>query len=119
MAYEKQTWNSGDTITAQKLNHMEDGIAGGTLVIGGFSSAEGSPELVGTSDKTWQEIYNAMVAGVRCVVVIADTDGCSQLTITASFHEGGVYGFGINHPGGSYTATTTSADGYPAARGVV
>lgn len=26
MAYEKQTWNKGDTITAEKLNHMEDGI---------------------------------------------------------------------------------------------
>ena len=29
MAYEKQTWATGDTITAQKLNHMEDGIAAG------------------------------------------------------------------------------------------
>ncbi len=27
MSYEKQTWNKGDTITAEKLNHMEDGIA--------------------------------------------------------------------------------------------
>lgn len=27
MAYEKQTWVVGDTITAEKLNHMEDGIA--------------------------------------------------------------------------------------------
>lgn len=27
MAYEKQTWKKGDTITAEKLNHMEDGIA--------------------------------------------------------------------------------------------
>ena len=27
MAYEKQTWETGDTITAAKLNHMEDGIA--------------------------------------------------------------------------------------------
>ena len=26
MAYEKQTWQNGDTITAEKLNHMEDGI---------------------------------------------------------------------------------------------
>ena len=29
MAYEKQTWQTGDTVTAAKLNHMEDGIAGG------------------------------------------------------------------------------------------
>ena len=27
MAYSKQTWQTGDTITAAKLNHMEDGIA--------------------------------------------------------------------------------------------
>lgn len=26
MAYEKQTWQTVDTITADKLNHMEDGI---------------------------------------------------------------------------------------------
>lgn len=29
MAYTKQTWATGDTITAAKLNHMEDGIAAG------------------------------------------------------------------------------------------
>lgn len=27
MAYDKQTWVSGEIITATKLNHMEDGIA--------------------------------------------------------------------------------------------
>lgn len=26
MAYEKQTWQTGDVITQEKLNHMEDGI---------------------------------------------------------------------------------------------
>ena len=29
MSYTKQTWATGDVITAQKLNHMEDGIGGG------------------------------------------------------------------------------------------
>lgn len=28
MSYTKQTWTTGDTVTASKLNHMEDGIAG-------------------------------------------------------------------------------------------
>ena len=28
MAYEKQTWANGDVITQEKLNHIEDGIAG-------------------------------------------------------------------------------------------
>lgn len=35
MAYTKQTWQTGETITAEKLNHMEDGIAGAG---GGVSS---------------------------------------------------------------------------------
>ncbi len=26
MSYTKQTWETGDTITAEKLNHIEDGI---------------------------------------------------------------------------------------------
>lgn len=29
MAYEKHTWTTGETITATKLNNIEDGIAGG------------------------------------------------------------------------------------------
>lgn len=29
MAYEKQTWETGDVITAEKLNHMESGIEDG------------------------------------------------------------------------------------------
>ena len=27
MSYEKQTWTTGETITAEKLNHLEDGVA--------------------------------------------------------------------------------------------
>lgn len=26
MSYEKQTWTSGEVITAEKLNHIEDGV---------------------------------------------------------------------------------------------
>lgn len=34
MSYTKQTWQTGDTVTAERLNHMEDGIAGeGALII--------------------------------------------------------------------------------------
>lgn len=35
MAYEKNTWASGDVVTSAKLNHMEDGIAdsGGIVTV--------------------------------------------------------------------------------------
>ena len=33
MSYEKQTWTSGEVITAEKLNHIEDGVEKGTKLI--------------------------------------------------------------------------------------
>ena len=42
MAYEKQTWQTGDVITQEKLNHIEDGIAG----------AGGSGKRIFTADMT-------------------------------------------------------------------
>lgn len=33
MSYIKQEWNTGDVITAEKLNHMEDGISSGNRLI--------------------------------------------------------------------------------------
>ena len=54
MAYTPNTWATGDTITAAKLNNMEQGIAsaggGGVFIVN---------ESNGTLDKTWQEISDA------------------------------------------------------------
>lgn len=59
MAYTKQTWNNGDIITADKLNHMEDGIAsGGTLIVHITYGSESSTDAQ-VMDKTVQEILDA------------------------------------------------------------
>lgn len=54
MAYTPTNWQTGDTITAEKLNNMEQGIAsagdGGLLIVN---------ESNHTLDKTWQEISDA------------------------------------------------------------
>lgn len=67
MAYEKQTWVTGEVITKEKLNHMEDGIA---------NSGGGSGESfiihidseTGEADKTWREVFDALASGkyVNC-----------------------------------------------------
>ena len=59
MSYEKQTWNTGDTITDDKLNHMEDGISSvGSLVVNYVFG-----ESTDTLDKTYAEIRSALLAG--------------------------------------------------------
>lgn len=55
MSYTKYTWQTGEVITAEKLNHMEDGIsAGGSLNVT-------APQWA--LDKTWNEIAEAIRSG--------------------------------------------------------
>lgn len=60
MAYSKTTWANGDVITAAKLNNMENGIDGATSLIAAIT-IDGDDK---TLDKTWQEIYDALAAGI-------------------------------------------------------
>ena len=65
MSYTPTNWETGDTITAEKLNKLEQGVAnaggsagGGVLVV---------HDVDGTLDKTWQEILDAPLAIVKDV----------------------------------------------------
>lgn len=72
MAYTKNTWATGDVVTAAKLNHMEDGIAGagsggsggGTLLIT-LTDNGGNP----TVDKTFAEITAAIDDGIMPILI--------------------------------------------------
>jgi len=71
MSYVKNTWATGDVVTADKLNHIEDGIAsaGGILPIGVTIDTDPiTSSTVQTLDHTWQEIYNAAQNKVYPVV---------------------------------------------------
>ena len=77
MAYTPKTWECGETITAEKLNHIEDGIAdassgGGTtpLILEVVSTREATAEecedgggVVYTYNHTWQEVHDALLQG--------------------------------------------------------
>lgn len=63
MSYTPTNWETGDTITAEKLNKLEQGVAnaggstgGGVLVV---------HDVDGTLDKTWQEIMDAPLAIIK------------------------------------------------------
>ena len=62
MSYTPNTWTTGDTITAAKLNNIEQGIAnaGGVLIC--TSSYDGDLDKY-VLDKTAQEIYEAFTGG--------------------------------------------------------
>lgn len=109
MAYEKNTWARGDVVTSAKLNHMEDGIAGRTLVIGGFmTNNHGSFE--GTSDKTWQEIHDALVAGKECISIIQDGDSVYREVFVSAKYSAETSKYIIS---GEITAECNSSEGYP------
>ena len=78
MSYSKQTWETGDTITADKLNHMEDGIANagsgggggggsGAFVVTFDITNDGG--FVVTCDKTASEIISAYSDGLVCASI--------------------------------------------------
>lgn len=110
MAYEKQEWNCGDTITADKMNHIEDGIeyiedgieaalSGGALFVK-YDYSEGTGNTITYYfDKTWQEVHDALVAG-RVVTANAILQTASNLTdglmdyITTATENNGNYHIG-------------------------
>lgn len=68
MSYEKQTWATGDVITAEKLNHMEDGIAGdeaNKFIVNITDNGDSTY----SSDKTAKEIYEANESGMTPVAI--------------------------------------------------
>lgn len=71
MSYEKQNWVTGEVITANKLNHMEDGIANaGTLICGLTYVAGESGQRRLT--KTYGEVKEALDAGKNIMLIDSD-----------------------------------------------
>lgn len=69
MSYEPHTWVAGETVTPSKLNNIEQGIANnsGVMIVN---------DNDGTLDATWQEIYDAMEAGIP--VFIKEVESAEQ-----------------------------------------
>lgn len=61
MSYSPTTWNTGDTITASKMNKIENGVAEGSSLICNCTYNSSTDKY--TLDKTLQEIYNALLVG--------------------------------------------------------
>lgn len=67
MSYTPTTWTTGDTITATKLNKLENGVAnaGSVLICNTSFSAQTQTFVL---DKTVQEIYDALLSGTPAYI---------------------------------------------------
>ena len=63
MSYTQHEWTTGETITAAKLNNIEEGIEEAAQSGGGGSLIVHYDNTTGEMDKTVQEIYDAMTSG--------------------------------------------------------
>lgn len=107
MAYTKQTWQTGEVITAEKLNHMENGIGSCVMTVNATTEND-----VTTLDKTWQEIHDAIAAGKLVIIPIIGATNAEMEIITSAVSDTGfkIFIFG-NTESAKYLADT--ADGYP------
>ena len=85
MSYSEYTWQTGETITAEKLNNMENGITqiAGNLpvcITTHYDNATSSNIM----DKTYQELYDLVSNGIFVYVIMGDLSSggfCRQCPI--------------------------------------
>lgn len=111
MPYEKHTWQTGETITAEKLNNIEEGIntlnAGGCLYIEILSID--SENNTATLSKTFEEINNAFHNNLN--IVLSDSSEGYVYQLTYMFPDY-VYGWNYSPPGSlSTTILNVESDG--------
>ena len=111
MSYTPTEWNSGDVITAEKLNNIESGISNTRLIV--------EEALNGSLNKTWKEIYNALTANIPVFIKPNDGLGVTMCPVTAADSQSGLYAVGciviniFDYSVASIIYTTDSENGYP------
>lgn len=119
MSYTPHTWQAGETVTAEKLNVLEQGVAdaggGGTLLVTVTEQADtpSSGYTTVTMNKTWQELRDAIVSGVTPVFCAHYVDEYVEdwnlVVILDVFYVDGAYGTRA----GDQDFATDSPNGYP------
>lgn len=71
MAYIPTEWQTGDIITAEKLNKLENGVAG---IGNGVVLAEWTGPELDTLSLTWKQIYDYALAGIPVFTVYSEPD---------------------------------------------
>ena len=111
MSYTPTEWQTGDVITAEKLNNMESGIAGATEVLLVNVIYDGmAPQSL---DKKCADIKNALAAGklLTCRAVLPTEEETPYIFFTVAgcvFHAVGGCAIDLIMPGGTTTGQFTA-----------
>lgn len=100
MAYNKTTWQNGDTITAEKLNNMENGIANLPIMIVTVHEEDIGGDYSDMTDYSSSEIIAAIDAGKLVFVNYYNTwlmaskelDGSNSVLLTSGIVQNPVQG---------------------------
>ena len=112
MAYTPTTWSSGDTITATKLNKIEQGIVGVGGILGVTATIDSTTGFV-TLNKTWQEIHDALIAGENVNIVASVENTVVIYFVDMVDVSNNVYSIHSFNTMDNVNFSTDSASGYP------
>ena len=108
MSYTPTEWATGDVVTADKLNKIEEGIAGAVGVL--VATCDPTTD---TLDKTWSDI------NASPLTVVKINEGANNLTMpvmattNSSENSFNVFCFYLEAESFTMSFEATSADGYP------
>lgn len=89
MAYEKHNWQTGEVITEELLDHMEEGIAegvAGNITLLNIVDVEVGSVFESQINATWQEIFNAFSNGPVFLKLVTGDDNISMSSVTNVLH---------------------------------
>ena len=108
MSYEKQTWKTGDIITSEGLNHIEDGIANNNIYFLNIIETldEDNNVTIQRLDKTFTEIEQAVSSNKMIIFKKQRIFSEEESATLFSFLQG------IGKQDGRYVLSTTEGDIY-------
>ena len=113
MSYEPHTWVNGETITAEKMNNLEEGVSSG----GGGAMIVQYNQSTGALDKTVRELNTALLSGVPVYFVLVYGNVAYQSTsdayqgVTVLYRISGTYRYGYETSNGYYYVLAEGLEG--------
>lgn len=74
MSYNKTTWQNGDTITAEKLNNIEDGITSNNAWIIEMTFVKDGYDVYLSSTAQWDDVVAAVCSGRTVKIKLPNTE---------------------------------------------